>query len=210
MDPVQTTIDTYNRIALQYKHRRATDDKDTLKPHLDKFIELIDSGSKKKVLDVGSGAGYDSKYLSENGCETIGIDMSESFIEIAKEVAPKARILKMDMRSIDFPDASFDGIYAAASLIHIVREEAPKVIESFNRILKPDGIVLITVKQGEGEKYVRTIVSDNLLEGSDRFFTFFQLDELIKLVENSGFKVLITNKDQNRDNIWLSVYAVKK
>ena len=45
---------------------------------------------------------------------------------------------KMDMIKTDFKDKTFDGIWAAASLIHNDKKNVPKILEELKRVLKDE------------------------------------------------------------------------
>ncbi len=77
-------------------------------------------------------------------------------INVAISKAPKAKFKVMDMRKIEFQEDYFDGIICLATLIHINDDEAIKILEKFDKILKKNGIVIINVMEhinGEKEIY---------------------------------------------------------
>ena len=53
-----------------------------------------------------------------------------------------------DMRAIPFADASFDGVWASASLLHLPRSELAVALREINRILRSDGLLFASVKTG--------------------------------------------------------------
>jgi ubiquinone/menaquinone biosynthesis C-methylase UbiE len=53
----------------------------------------------------------DTERFSELGYKVTAIDLSEGFVRLTKERVPTAIVHKMDMRSLEFPQASFDGVY---------------------------------------------------------------------------------------------------
>jgi 2-polyprenyl-3-methyl-5-hydroxy-6-metoxy-1,4-benzoquinol methylase len=209
-DPIQQTIDTYDQMAESYRDRYLSQDSTTTRPMLDKFLGLIASvtGSAQRVLDIGSGAGFDSKYLSENGCNVTGIDLSDSFLDIAREVAPKAEFLKMDIREISFDPESFKGVWACASLLHLPRTEVPQVLNVLFKILSNNGVLFLAMKSGEGEK-IETNKGEGNLDGAVRFFSYFSEIELIDLVTKAGFQIIETTTSTNRENTWINIFAKK-
>ena len=60
-----------------------------LPPLFDLCGELLRPGSR--VLDVGCGNGFTAGQFLERGCEVVGIDLSESGIELARQKYPSAR-----------------------------------------------------------------------------------------------------------------------
>lgn len=137
----------------------------------------------KRVLDVGCGPGRDAAHLQEHGLQVVGIDASTGMIEEArKRVPPPAEFIQMDMRKLDFPDDSFDGVWCNASLLHIPRDEVQQVLSEIHRVLHY-GPLFLAVKEGEGDAIVGEA------EGEPRFFTYFTIHEIQLLVEHAGFDV---------------------
>ena len=165
-----------------------------------KFINLVQKG---KVLDLGCGSGFQSKYLTEAGMELVGVDFSEKMIEEAANNVPEASFLVMDMLDLDFPDDEFDGVYARASLLHLKKKDVGKIIEKINQILKRNGIFYVAVKEGKGEKYV-----DHPEKGA-RFFSFYKEKELKKLLVNGNFGIKEVFYEKFTNTNWLQILAIK-
>lgn len=207
MDAVTETINTYNTFAEDYKQRYQNDkDGNKMQVFLDKFLNLLDTSGY--ILDIGSGAGFDAKYLSDKGCTVISIDIAEKLLEVAKEIAPKVSFVKMDMRNLTFPQSSFDGVWCAASLLHLPKSEASKVLIGINSVLKPNGILYLGLKQGKGEEFVTNKGTGNL-EGARRFFAYYTKEEVEKLLEEAQFTVTEYSTNTNRDNIWMNFFSKK-
>lgn len=207
-DPVEETIKTYDSMADEYKKRyQDYGDQNTMKPLLDLFIESL-TAKNPDVLDVGTGAGFDAKYLSEHGCNVTGIDLSEGLMKVAKEIAPKVNFIKADMRNLSFNNDYFDGIWASASILHIPKQEIQNVLYKLNRILKKDGVILISIKQGVGEEFIINKGKDNL-EGAKRFFSFYSKDEFESLLNITNFKIIKYREDQNRNNVFMNFLCRK-
>jgi len=139
---------------------------------LKKFCSELGSG---KVLDAGCGSGRDTAFLSEKGFEAIGIDLSEEMLKIAK--GKPGKYDKMDIRSLEFEDNSFDGIVCNQSLIFLPKDEMKEAFKELKRVLKSEGVIFLGLKQGEEvyrrEKYDSEITqypitekeAENLMEG---------------------------------------------
>lgn len=207
MDPITQTIDTYNKFAKEYKKRYINvGDGSKLEPSLIKFISLL--GKPSNILDIGSGAGFDAKYLSNQGFNVTSIDLSAEFIKIAKKVAPKVTFVKMDMRDMSFDNNIFDGVWSSATLVHLPKNEISSVLLTINKILKPNGIFYVDFKQGVGEKYVTNDGKDNL-SGAKRYFSYYSQNEVSELLTKSGFKILEYFVRTNRENTWMHFFCVK-
>ena len=74
----------------------------------------------------------------------IGIDLSKSLIEIARNKHPDIEFRQGNILNLPFEDESFDGVWAHASLVHLeTTEEVVRALREFNRVLKPGGVMLI-------------------------------------------------------------------
>ncbi|MCJ7450119.1 MAG: methyltransferase domain-containing protein [Candidatus Nanohaloarchaeota archaeon QJJ-9] len=197
---LEETIEAYKNMAEEYDdyHNSIEEIEGTLK----RFLEEVDG---KKILDVGCGPGRDAKFFAKKGKDVVGIDPVKKFLEIAREKVPQAEFRKMDMRYLKFGDASFNGIWACASLHHLPKQEADKALEELHRVLKEGGTVHISVKKGEKEKYIER---DHYSEGR-RFFALYTEKELREKVEKAGLNVLKEDTEKDRKEDWVRVLAKK-
>lgn len=144
-----------DRFVEAMRHRDKDRDKDK-DMDMDKAMELDkakgkDMGTakilyKSKVLDMGAGTGGSSLYLQEKGIQVTCIDLSPSMVESCRKKGLHA--LEMDFYHLDFPDNSFDGIWAMNTLLHVPKADLPGVLAEVKRVLKPDGLFYMGVYGG--------------------------------------------------------------
>lgn len=179
---------------------------------IDDFMEALPD--KGRILDVGCAGGRDSEVFAKQGFDVVGIDLVEQFLEYARNRVPEGTFKKMDTNELEFENKSFVGIWADAVLIHQSREEAKEILEDFYQLLKAEGCVFIAVKRGKGGG----TREDDLAEGVERHYTYFQKDELEELLKELGFKVEFSlanedyrkDKDESREDIvWVKVCGRK-
>jgi 2-polyprenyl-3-methyl-5-hydroxy-6-metoxy-1,4-benzoquinol methylase len=100
------------------------------------------------VLDLGCGNGIPAaQWLSDNGFRVIGVDLSETMVERARELVPEATFLRGDVSSVDeveFDPAGFDAVVSFYALIHLPITDQPGVIERIAGWLRPGGILVAT------------------------------------------------------------------
>ncbi|MBS0656323.1 MAG: class I SAM-dependent methyltransferase [Verrucomicrobia bacterium] len=147
------------------------------------FIQALPNGGV--ILDLGCGSGRDAKIFSEMGLQVIGIDNAEQMIHIARQTAPKATFYTMDLEELDFLKASFDGIWANCSLVHVQKKKIPPLLSHLHQLLKPNGILFIAVKKGTGE----VVEKDRRYGGLEKFWSYFEQDELENLLKTADFRV---------------------
>lgn len=109
-------------------------------------ISLLPQVRGKKVLDAGCAAGWYTKWLLEKGASVIALDFSPNMIEMTKKrVGNKAKVIKADLNEpLDFiEDESIDVILSSLTLHYIKNWNL--VMSEFNRILKRDGQLIISI-----------------------------------------------------------------
>lgn len=113
-----------------------------------------------QILDVGCGIGGTSRYLAKKfGTDTkvIGITLSNNQMKRATELAKEqgvtnAEFLVMDALDMQFPDNSFDYVWACESGEHM--PDKKRYIEEMTRVLKPGGKIVVATwcQRDEGNK----------------------------------------------------------
>lgn len=149
-----------------------------------RFVKLLPS--KAKIIDIGSGSGRDAKIFTHLGVEVIGIDFCTNLIQHARKYAPDVAFHIMDIESISFPYASFDGSWAGCSLTHIPKKNITTVLKKIYLILKDNSYFYLTIKKGTGE----ALEKDTRYGDFKKFWSYFEKDELKKILEESGFNIL--------------------
>lgn len=112
-----------------------------------------------KVLDIGCGNGRFLEAVSNTDFQYTGIDSSRSFIKQARETYGKrGAFVRGDALSLPFEDNSFDTIVSFGVLHHIPSKAYRKqFLAEARRVLKPGGIMIITVWNLWNERLTPTI-----------------------------------------------------
>ena len=108
---------------------------------------LIDwlPGGRPAVLDIGCGLGLYLKALSARSSLVAGIDISHEYLRscAARASMPNTCVIEMDAQDLAFSQNSFDAAIMIETLEHI--PDGAAAIREISRVLKPDGIVIISV-----------------------------------------------------------------
>lgn len=136
------------------------------------------------VCDAGCGpSGHIGRYLADKGLTVIGIDISDRCVEMARAVNPGLRFVRQDIANLGFEDGAFDGVVAYYSIIHTPKAAVGRFFREFHRVLKPDGSLLVAVKAGSSEGYVREIIGVR----TEIYFSLFDEDEIRGYFGEAGF-----------------------
>ena len=140
---------SYDRLADEYVRRIYNELKD--KPLDRELLDLLAARLRLvgPVCDLGCGPGHVARYLHDQGVDICGIDLSAELLERARQLNPGIEFRQGDMFALDVPDATWAGIAAFYSIIHIPQAEHVKVLSEMWRILRPGGLLLITFHLGD-------------------------------------------------------------
>ena len=220
---LEMTRQTYDRVATTYSDVNGTKMIDSYRNMYDILFKTAEKELKKpiedmEVLDVGTGPGRDIKFMYSKGVKrAVGLDNSEEFIKILKELEekreiPKNSFVKGDMLDIPFDNEIFDIVRQNASLLHIPitikGEMLDKAIQESYRVLKENGILFVSVKKGKGVQLIDT------KEGlGARIYQMHTVESITKILEEHHFHILdiIEIEEQRKDSKidWINVIAKK-
>ncbi len=177
------------------------------KSQINRFVRGLNG---RRVLDVGCGGGRDIAEFLKRGLQVDGIDYSGQTIRRCREKFSEANFYEGDTRKMPLPDKKYGGLWVCASLLNIEKSEVPIALSEFKRVLKKNGVLFISVKEGKGER----MVAD---KAGERFFSFYSVSELKALVQKAGFKVTrvevisdarLTGKIGSKQNPdWICLFA---
>jgi ubiquinone/menaquinone biosynthesis C-methylase UbiE len=217
---LRKTKEDYNLISDQFSSTRYS-----VWPELSSLGEYIKEGDK--ILDLGCGNGRMLEFLKGKNVDYIGVDNSEKLINIARDKHPSINFQVADALNLTFPDNSFDKIISIAVLHHIPSDDfREKFIKEAKRVLKPGGLLIITVwdlwhKITSFKRIIRfyllKILGKTKLDFNDvlvpwqktvdRYIHCFTKSELYKLVKNLGFEIInfgtFKRKETKNYNIFL-------
>ena len=158
------------------------------------------------VLDLGSGAGFDSflaaRQVGESG-KVIGIDMTPDMIKRAQENAAKGAFENVEFRLGEIEDMPVDDNSIDVILSNCVINLSPDkaaVYEEAYRVLKPGGRLAISDMVASGE--IPPEIKNDMDLYSSCVAGALKVDVLGQILKEAGFKdVRIHPKDESREFI---------
>ena len=153
--------------------------------NLKKRIECVLPHVRGELLDIGCGGNHLVKSYSEKGT---GVDVHPwNGVDI---------VIK-DSSKLPFEDEKFETVTILAALNHITNRD--DVLKEVHRVLKKDGILIITMlgpkfskfwhfirKKSDPDQHERHIHNEEVWGFTD--------DGLVKLLESAGFNVTLKKK----------------
>ncbi len=191
--------EVYNKIAEGFYNLR----QQPITPEIKKLAEEWEPG---KLLDIGCGIGNSTLPFAKAGFDCVGIDISPEMIKLAKKFSEKHKVKislrEGDILSIPFQANRFDYVISIAVLHHLDSEEKRlKALEEIKRVLKKKGKVFLTVWNKETKQKDTYIPWTSKGVKYQRYYHFFDVDELKSLLESSGFKKIKIFLDERKKNI---------
>ena len=119
-------------------------------------IELLGLAPGARVLDAGCGFGRFAAALSEQGCKTVGVDISPAAIAEAERRCPGPTYLVADLTE-PLPEGvgPFDALLSVYSSFGYgtTVEEDEAMLRAFHRTLKPGGRLLMQLSDLERSRF---------------------------------------------------------
>jgi len=106
------------------------------------------AGTSGRVLEVGSGAGYDADFLEGLGVKVRRTDATKRFLELQAARGKHGELLDLLTDDLGGP---YDAVLALAVLIHVPRDQTDQVLAKIARSLRPGGALLVSMRNGDGE-----------------------------------------------------------
>ncbi|MEW6210248.1 MAG: class I SAM-dependent methyltransferase [Acidobacteriota bacterium] len=100
---------------------------------------------------------------------------------------------------------SFDAVRAIGSLLHVSQERLPRLLFEVRRTLKPESIMVSSMKNGSGE----------VVDERGKFFAFYSLRERETIMADNGFNVIEVeemtevreNESGEKEIVWIVSFA---
>jgi protein-L-isoaspartate(D-aspartate) O-methyltransferase len=116
--------------------------------------QLLEINAKDKVLEIGTGSMYQATILAEMGAKVFTIERQKKLFDNTKQFYFKAKYINLKF----FYGDGFEGLptYAPFDKI-IITAGAPSIPEKLLQQLKPNGIMVIPLNEGENQRMLKIV-----------------------------------------------------
>jgi SAM-dependent methyltransferase len=205
MSTDRDTVQSYDSIAAEYAAEAATMP-EWVATEIEVFARAL--GGSGRVLEIGSGGGRDARELEKRGISVRRTDVSKGFVDLLRESgfeADRVDPLTDDLADPQRPGTPYDGIWACACLIHVVREDLGTVLARMAEATRTGGRLHVSVREGDGEE-----VSTHGSAAAPRRYveTYWREPALRSALTDAGWRVGEVRRCIGKpDDWWLSVRA---
>ncbi len=205
---------TYDDISKEFSDSRAFAGKE-----FEMFSEYLQPG--QTILDLGCGNGRLLQFLEKEAANWhqkafyyVGVDVSKNLLSEAHKKYPHHTFKPGDMTKIPAKDKTIDVLFCIRAFHHLSDKKSRlKALKEIRRVLKPNGVLILTVWNLWQKKYwtqlakaiLRSILSFGTYAPNDtfipwgkmkkpRYYHAFTLKELQKLFHEAQWNVIELSK----------------
>ena len=92
--------------------------------------------------------------LDRRGYRVVGVDRTSALLAAGRRRYGSLPLVRADFRHIPFHAMSFDGLWVAASLMHLPKQDARCILADLCRLVRPGGLFAATVSYGVKSRLV--------------------------------------------------------
>ena len=160
-----------------------------------KALKIFQEKKIDKIIEIGAGLGRDTIFFGKNSIHTTALDYSPSGIKVINQKIKKENLSKyistklFDIREkLPFEDNSIEACYShMLYCMALTTDDLQKLNSEIQRILKPGGINIYTVRHTNDGDFKRGIHrGEDLYENDGFIIHYFSKEKVNSLLK--GFK----------------------
>lgn len=191
----------YDLVASKYANER---DHQSSIPYLERLNDTLAPNSL--ILDLGCGAGLPvDQWLINAGHRVIGIDISQSMLDLARDNVPRATYQIGNLLDLKPFEMSVDAVVCFFALFHIDRTAHRRFFEVVRTYLGDRGSLLITTGRFDWEG------TEDFL-GVEMEWSHFDRATYRQMIEECGFSIVMETEHRGNafnDDDWHPIFLAR-
>lgn len=188
-----STLAGYEGCADDYAETTAPKPEADDQPALVELLKALEPGSR--LLEIGSGPGWDADWLEERGLVVRRTDGAQSFVQFQAARGRQAERLDVIRDPLGGPH---DGVVALHVLQHVERELLPPVFTRIAEAIRVGGVFLLALREGQGES------AEIGSKGNEYYVALWPRAEIIAILDTLGFDLRWSHSFEGREGRWLT------
>ena len=150
-----------DRLAWEHMYAKGQFLREPIHGEMTNIAKRLEDRGVKRVLDLGCGSGRHTIFLAKMGFDVFGLDLaptglSETIHQLA-EAGLTAHVTLSDIQQLPYDDEFFDAIISVQVIHHNRIKDIEETISEMWRVLKPGGLLWVTVPVPQGHPTKRGV-----------------------------------------------------
>ena len=183
-----------------------------------KSLILFNEKKIKKIIELGAGLGRDTIFFAQNSLYVKALDYSPSAIKSINNRASKKKLsnyistMVFDIRKkLPFEDNSIEACFShMLYCMALSSSEIKNLNNEINRVLKPEGINIYTVRHTKDGDYKKGVHRGENIYENDGFLVHFFSDEKVQYISKSYYLENIEKFEEGKFPRKLSMVTLKR
>ena len=191
LDPRRIVELGYDRIGGRYAELASGAGTRERAKYTEILLDMLPAGSD--VLDLGCGAAIPTTRRLGERFRVTGVDISGRQIARARRNVPTAKFIHADMTALDFPPASFDGVAAFYSIVHVPRGEQLGLLQDIAIWMRPGATLVATMGASSTD-----VGFEEIWLGAPMYWSHYDSKTNRRLVEDAGLRIVSAKEETSR------------
>jgi ubiquinone/menaquinone biosynthesis C-methylase UbiE len=136
---------------------------------VERLVRVVTELTPVRVLDVACGTGFLTKHLRG---EVVGLDQSETMLEIAATRLPGANLVRADAVPLPFGDGEFDRVFTSHFYGHLLEDEREAFLSEVRHVADELVVVDAALRDDvEPDGWPERVLDGTTYRVYKRFFT---------------------------------------